>query len=325
MTDLNLMSDPTGPLNWSPADLPSLAGKVALVTGGNALDGIGGNITHQLALLGAKVYVGARSAARVEEGIKSILSASPSLSASNLVPFVADLGDWKAVKKEAEKLLKEESRLDILINNGGIMPPHLELNEFGVATNMAVNHVAHFILTTTLLPLLTKTALADAKNNVRIVNVASNAHRVAPPTSSFSTLASWNDDYGGSENPNAAWPRYGYTKTANILFSSELQRRLDKEGTPIIVTAPHPGAVRTEAAGRVLGYSELWKQGLTPYEGALTPLWCAVSREVGEQFKGKYVVPYGELEETSALAKNEEEARGLWKVSEEVLGAAGLM
>jgi NAD(P)-dependent dehydrogenase (short-subunit alcohol dehydrogenase family) len=319
------MSEITRPLDWSPADLPSLAGKVALVTGGNSLDGIGGHTTRQLALLGAKVYVGARSAARAEEGIKSILAASPSIPASNLVPFVADIGDWKAVKSVAEKLLKEEDRLDILINNAGIMTPTLELNEFGVATDMAVNHEGHFILTKTLLPLLTKTALADPKNMVRIVNLSSEAHPMAPATATFSTLAGWNDDFGGAKNPQAPWQRYGYSKTANILFTSGLQRRLDDQGTPIIVTAVHPGGVRTQGAGKATGFSEAWNQYVTPHEGALTSLWCAVSPEVGPEFKGKYVGPYGALIKSSALAANDDEALGLWKVSEEVLSTAGLL
>ncbi|PVH93963.1 short-chain dehydrogenase [Periconia macrospinosa] len=316
------------PLEWSPTnDLPNLAGKVGIVTGGNSLESLGGQIVYRLALLGAKVYVGGRSSERVQQGIDAILSASPSLDPTKLVPFVADLGNWSQVKQRAEQLIKDEDRLDFLINNGGVLTEGLEINEFGVNADFSLNHVAHFVLTATLLPLLSKTASNSPKNAVRIVNVSSTAHSVVSPPATFATLADWNNDFGGPEkNPYQSFIRYGFSKTANILFTQELQRRLDADNVPIIVTAPHPGEVQTTGAAKVVGKdSDGYKRSITPSEGALTPVWCAVSEEVDEKHKGHYIMPYGVVHELKGLHSDEKEAKNLWNVTEEVLRGANLL
>ncbi|CAI6240859.1 unnamed protein product [Periconia digitata] len=317
------------PLDWSPTnDLPNLKGKVGIVTGGNSLDSIGGNIVHQLALLGAKVYVGGRSSERVEHGIHSILTTSPSLAPANLVPFVADLSNWTQVKQRAEQFLQEETRLDFLINNGGVWTDDLDINEFGVNADLAVNHIAHFVLTQTLPPLLSKTALSSStpKNAVRIVNVSSNAHSIIPQPTSFATLADWNNDFGGKQNQWSPAFRYGFSKAANILFTKELQRRLDAEDVPIVVTAPHPGSILTTGFAKVVGVdTEEWKNSLPASQGALTPLWCAVSEQVDDTCKGRYIMPFGVVAENTEFCDDETEAKNLWRVTEEVLGSAKLL
>lgn len=311
------------PFDWSLSELPSLSGKVALVTGANSLGGIGGNIAHQLALKGAKVYVGARSLEKANAGIKAILSQSPSINASSLKPFVADIGNYPAVKDIAEKLLQEEQRLDILVNNAAILPVEVENDSWGVSTTMGTNYLGPFLLTKLLLPLMEKTAKEDSGNDVRIVNVASTGHYFTPPGAGFASLSDWNNTFDGIPNQPPIVNRYAFSKTANILFSRELQRRLSAAGVPILVTAPHPGAVSTEGAGRYVGVgSEEWKSMISPYEGALTPLWCAAHPEVRRresEFRGKYVMPFGGLKETTELAASEEEARTLWETSERVL------
>lgn len=315
------------PLNWSTKDLPDLAGKVALVTGGNSLDSIGGNIVHQLALLNAKVYVGGRSSKRVQEGIDAMLAASPSLNPNNLVPFVADQANWTEVKQRAEHFLKEEDRLDILVNNGGVWNKESDINEFGVEAALAINHISHFILTTTLLPLFSKTASTSPNNSVRIVNVSSNAHALVPPTFSFAKLEDWNTDFSDLEAsvpPGAV--RYGVSKAANILFSKELQRRLDVEHVSIVVTAVHPGEIQTNGSSEVLGKdSDFYKKNLPTFQGALTPLLCAASEEVDDTWKGRYVVPFGAVEEAQGVASDEKEATILWSVTEEILKKAKIL
>lgn len=311
------------PLDWSPADLPDLTGKVVIVTGAATLTGIGGNIANQLALKGAKVYIGGRSIERANAGIKAILALSPSIAASNLKPFVADIADYRAVKDAADAFIKIEDRLDILVNNAGILPPEMELDQYGVNKVMATNHLGHFLLTKTLLPLLEKTARSGAGADVRIVNVSSNAQYVVPNDVSFKTLAGWNNDFGGKENSFSPFLVYGYSKVANILYTRELQKRLDTQGSSIIVTAPHPGSVATDGASRIMGTdSDDWKAAWTPSDGALTEVWCAAHpevREKKEQFKGQYIMPFGGLKEVIESARSEEQAKGLWEVSEKVL------
>ncbi|KAJ4299839.1 hypothetical protein N0V90_005085 [Kalmusia sp. IMI 367209] len=315
--------DITRKLDWSTSDLASLTGKVAIVTGANTLSSIGGNIALELALRGAKVYVGARNAQKAKAGIQEILTRSPSIDASNLKPFIAAVDDYAAVKAAAEKFLKEESRLDILVNNAGVFPLSLEYDSYGINKVMATNHLGPFLLTKMLLPLLERTARADANSDVRIVNVSSSAIDVVPPTHSFSSLEDWNAPFGGDDNPLQFLHRYAYSKVANVLFTKELQRRFDQERTRILVTAAHPGVVATPGSERVLGVdSEEYKSCITAYEGGLTPLWCAAHPEVRAkegEFKGAYFVPYGAAREVPALVQNMKEAKILWDFSEKLL------
>jgi NAD(P)-dependent dehydrogenase (short-subunit alcohol dehydrogenase family) len=310
-------------LDWSPESLPSLTGKIAIVTGANSLSSIGGNIAHQLALLGARVYIGARTLAKANAGIKEILAQSPSICPSNLKPFVAAVDDYAAVKAAAEIFLKSESRLDILVNNAGIFPLALEYDQHGVNKVMATNHLGPFLLTTTLLPLLKRTSNASPDSDVRIINVSSLAIDVLPPGHSFSSLEAWNDDFGGEANPNTFLHRYAYSKIANVLFTKALQRRLEQEGSRVLVSAVHPGVVATPGLEKVLGVETREGEArLTPYEGALTEVWCAAHPEVREredEFKGAFVVPYGVAREVAGLAASEGEAERLWDVSEKIL------
>jgi NAD(P)-dependent dehydrogenase (short-subunit alcohol dehydrogenase family) len=318
-SDHNIARD----LDWSPESLPSLTGKIALVTGANSLSSIGGNTAHQLALKGAKVYIGARTLAKANAGIKEILTQSPSISPSNLKPFVAAVDDYAAVKTAAETFLKTESRLDILVNNAGIFPLSLEYDQYGVNNVMATNHLGPFILTKTLLPLLKRTSGASQNSDVRIINISSSAIDALPPSHSFSSLEAWNADFGGETNPLRFLYRYAYSKAANVLFTKELQRRLEQEGSRVVVVAVHPGLVATPGSEKVLGVeSEEYEACVTAYEGALTGVWCAAHPEVREredEFRGASVVPYGMAREVTGLAASEGEAERLWDVSEKIL------
>ncbi|KAL1597715.1 hypothetical protein SLS60_008201 [Paraconiothyrium brasiliense] len=313
----------TRELDWSIDSLIPLTGKITIVTGANTTSSIGGSIAHQLALRGAKVYVGARSLAKANTGIKEIIAQSPSIDASNLQPFVAALDDYVAVRAAAEAILQKETRLDILVNNAGIFPLSLEYDQYGVNKVMATNHLGPFLLTMLLLPLLKRTSAAAPDSDVRIINVSSTAIDALPLGHSFASLQAWNDSFGGDDNPLQFFHRYAYSKVANILFTKELQRRLDQDGSRILVAAVHPGLVATPGSKRVLGVeSEQYKSGITPYEGALTEVWCAAHPEVrdsADEFKGAFIVPYGVARGATELAEDTEEARKLWDVSEQIL------
>jgi len=310
-------------LDWSTTELHQLTGKVAIVTGANALASIGGNIAYQLALRGAKVYIVSRNLDRCKAAIKEMLARSHAISISNLKPLVADMGDYAAVRLAAEKFLEQEERLDILVNNAGIFPLTLEFDCFGVNKVMATNYLGPFVLIKTLLPILERTAKSDPASDVRIVNVSSTAINAAPPITSFASLEAWNDPFGGNENPDQHLQRYAYSKVAGLLLTEELQRRFDQMGVGVLVTAPHPGVVATPGLQNVWGAeSEFYKASWTPLEGALTPLWCAAHPDVRKrefELKGKFIMPFGALKEQDVLVNKLDASRGLWDFSEHFL------
>ncbi|KAH7385615.1 short-chain dehydrogenase [Pyrenochaeta sp. MPI-SDFR-AT-0127] len=309
---------------WDPSNLPSLVDKVAIVTGANTSEGVGYHIAHQLALKGAKVYIGARSLAKAQSGIEEIMKESPQLQAENLKPLAIDLGNLKEVKLVAEKFGKEEDRLDILVNNAGLLPGALEIDKNGVSTQIVVNHLAPMLLTLTLLPLLKQTALeAKASPDVRIVNVNSTAHVDAPSDGHFRNAADFNATFPTATNGDV-YTRYGHSKLANALFSVELQRRLITDNVPIIVTYPHPGGIASAGAANFLGGkdNDVFKNSLSPYEGALTPLWCAAIPEVKikeEQFRGRYILPFGGLKEGNTRVQDEGLRTECWEGSQKLI------
>ena len=222
-----------------------------------------------------------------------------------------------------KNFLCEEDRLDILVNNAGILPLENEIDAWGVNKVMATNHLGPFLLTTLLLPLLEKTARAEAASDVRIVNVSSSAIDYLDGGHSFGSLEAWNDDFGGEGNPMHYMQRYAYSKAANVLFTGELQRKLNAKGSRVLVVAVHPGVVGTPGAEKVMGKeSEMYKAAISAYEGALTPVWAAAHLELREkegEYKGAFVVPYGVRREVGGLACDTTEAKALWETSEKIL------
>jgi NAD(P)-dependent dehydrogenase (short-subunit alcohol dehydrogenase family) len=330
---------------WNIQELPSLAGKTAIITGANSPDGIGYNVAYQLFLKGAKVFIGARSLEKADAAIKLMISASPSSDPSLLKPLVMDLGDFKDVKRVALKFVKDEERLDILVNNAGLLARSKasDVDAYGISPAFGTNHLGPFLLTNTLLPLLVKTA--NINPDVRIVTVSSTAHYDVPPTARFDSLAAFNESFQtppdtavdgplaalgdtlsteGLGDMQANFIRYGYSKLANVLFAKELQRRLDAFGIPILSLSVHPGGVATNGAAGFLGGrdNDLFRASMSPAEGALTPLFAAAHPEPRadvEKYKGGFLLPWGGLKDASDAGRNVENARVLWGTSERVL------
>ncbi|PLW06905.1 hypothetical protein PCANC_17951 [Puccinia coronata f. sp. avenae] len=311
---------------WSFTQIPDLTGKVAIVTGGNS--GLGYITCLELARKNAKVYMASRNRTKAEEAIEKLKKElkkekkttgtattaggeSHEDSTARDEPFVEflefDLAKVASGKAAAEAFLGKEERLDMLINNAGIMATPYELSADGIELQ-ACNGTGHFGLTIPLLPVLKKTD-AEPGSQVRIVNLSSLAHRTCASKPDFSSLDALNRKYGST------WIRYGNSKLSNILFNSELQRRL--EGTNIHCLAVHPGVVDTDlfrGLGEsfpllkpVLGIKSIFRGTvlISPEQGALTQLYAATSPEVSEkQLKGKYLVPYAKLETPSRLAQD---------------------
>jgi NAD(P)-dependent dehydrogenase (short-subunit alcohol dehydrogenase family) len=243
-----------------------------------------------------------------------------------LKPLEFDPTNLKAMKRIADELVMME-RLDILINitDSGLESEDTKIR--GISSHMLINHLGPMIFTTTLLPLLKKTTLtfdeSVGRPDVRIVNVNSTAHVDAPASCRFSNLYDLNQIFPHDDN-GEAYSRYAHSKFANALFSIELQRRLNAQRVPIIVTFPHPGAICTVECNRFLGIGEdkLKDRTLNRVEGALTPLFCAVHPRVREQewnWKGKYVLPFGRIKDGNIRLNNQKLWTECWNGSMSVI------
>jgi NAD(P)-dependent dehydrogenase (short-subunit alcohol dehydrogenase family) len=223
-------------------DLPSLEGKVAIVTGASA--GLGAETCLVLAKKGAHVFCMGRSKDKTMAVIDNIINTT----GNKKVEFLqADFMDLKSVEKAAHEFLSRKLPLHILVNNAGIMACPYALSKDGIESQMATNHFAHALLTNILLPVI------QASQPSRIVNLSSDAHRA------FSRKGGIKYDELVDEKKYKSAVRYGETKIANIHFTIELQERLDAEArrqgytqSQVYVNACHPGIVATELS-RSLG------------------------------------------------------------------------
>ena len=274
-----------------------LDGKTVIITGANT--GIGKETALDLAKRGARVILACRDLDKANTAANEIREASGN---SGILVKKLDLASKNSIREFAEGIVKSEPKLDILINNAGIMwCPHWK-TEDGFEMQFGVNHLGHFLLTNLLIDLLKRSAPS------RVVNVSSYGHR----------MGQINFDDLNSEKSYSRVGAYSNSKLANILFTRELSRRL--EGTGVTANSLHPGAVQTEL-GRHLGPAIIaWL--LTPIvgmvlksarQGAQTSIYCAVSEEL-EGVSGLYFRDCAQKEPASQ-AKDDGAAKKLWEVS----------
>ena len=211
------MPDPAVP--WTAADIPDQRGRTALITGANS--GLGLESARALAANGATVLLACRSL----EKASSAAAALRSETGGALIPLELDLADLKSVQQAAA----EVERLDLLLNNAGVMAPPRTLSRQGFELQFAVNHLGHVALTQALLPLLKRSP------NGRIVHVSSGAAYFGRITF---------DDLQG-ETRYRPWDAYGQSKLANAMTALELQRQLEEEGSNVLSLVAHPGLART--------------------------------------------------------------------------------
>ncbi|KAE8380172.1 hypothetical protein BDV26DRAFT_257827 [Aspergillus bertholletiae] len=303
------------------AEIPDLTGKVAIVTGANSPQGIGYHVAHQLAIKGARVYVGARSVEKSQNAISEMLRSTPSLDSERLVPLAMDLNDFRQVQSTARSILEKEERLDILVNNATRMSMPLHKDRYGISISFSTNFLGPYLFTTVLLPLLKKTACMEP--GVRVVNVSSRVHLALPTGIRFDSVDDFNRDFGSEDDHQSNRLRYGLSKLAMVLFSKEIQRRVNEDGIPMLATSMHPGGVRTDGVTRYFGEgNDRLNDLLTPLDGALTPLFAAahplpfIERE---RYGGAYLVPFGGIGNTSEDGENKQLAKDLWDTSERLL------
>lgn len=224
-------------------DVPGQEGKTFVITGANT--GLGYETARVLSARGARVLVACRSRQKAQGAIKRIKQENGPVDVS-FVPL--DLGSLASVEDCAQQLQGEE-RIDVLVNNAGIMVPPYELTEDGFESQFGVNHLGPFALTGLLLDKLAQTP------DSRVVNTSSIAHNAG---------RIFFKDINAERSYNAT-ARYGMSKLANLLFTYELQRRLDAAGLPILSVACHPGIATTELSRYMPGV-------LNTVTGLLQPL-----------------------------------------------------
>ena len=295
---------------YTEAHVPDQQGKTIFITGANT--GIGYEAARVLAGRGARVLLGCRSEEKAEEAIDRIRGEHPGADAS-FVPL--DLTRLKSVESAAAEV-RNEARLDVLINNAGVMVPPKTLTEDGFELQFGVNHLGHFALTGHLLDKLVATA------GSRVVNVSSGAHRAG--------RIDFDDPH--AERSYNAMKRYGMSKAANLYFTFELARRLEAAGLDVTAVACHPGVADTELSRFFPSWFWILAPLMRPFfntaaEGALPTLMAATQREVEPT---DYFGPTkrGEMARSAGPARvyghihDEAVARRLWDLSVELTGVA---
>ena len=295
--------------NFTDKDVVEQNGRVYFITGANS--GLGYEAAKVLAGKGARVLMGCRSEDKAETAMASICAVYPKADL-RFIPL--DLGNLKSIRSAA-KLVEKEPRLDVLVNNAGIMMPPREETADGFESQFGVNHLGTFALTGLLLDKLAK------GRGPRVVITSSMAHR--------SGRIDFDDI--NAEEGYSRWGRYAMSKLANLLHMYELDRRLRAAGSPVIAVACHPGVADTELARNFPGLlvsmmrpvSSLFMNSAA--EGAWPSLAAAAGPGVesgsyfGPSRNGEWVGPAREVQ-PRPKAKRIEPAKRLWELSEELTG-----
>ena len=263
--------------------------------------GIGKITALELAKLGAKIIMGCRNQQSGEEAKQSIITDSKN---DNIILKKLDLSSFESVRAFANEVMQEEERIDILVNNAGVMALPFGLTVDGFEKQFAINHLGHFLLTNLLLDLLKKSDAA------RVVVVASKMAKIS--TTNF-------DDINYENNRYSPYPAYARSKLANILFVSELSRRM--EGTNVTTYSVHPGVVKTELYRdqRAITKAFMWPARFfmkTPEQGAATTLYCALEQGI-EENSGRYFAGK-KVESLPVKYTDKELAAKLWEMSEKM-------
>jgi NAD(P)-dependent dehydrogenase (short-subunit alcohol dehydrogenase family) len=300
--------------SWTARDIPDQSGRTAVVTGSNS--GLGLVTARELARAGASVIVACRNTDKGEQAASSIRSAVPP---AEVTVRQLDLADLSSVQAFAQRIGAEHDRLDLLVNNAGVMAPPRRLTADGFESQIGTNYLGHFALTGLLLP----TLLAAAAP--RVVTLSSLAHRMGKIR--FDDLQ--------FEHGYNNWRAYGQSKLADLMFSFELARRATEAGTALTSVAAHPGYAATNL--QFAGPAKVHERAAMAIAnkviaqsadmGALPSLYAAT---VPDLPSGSFVGPDGFMEgrghphvvSGAARAYDREAWTKLWELSAQLTGVS---
>jgi NAD(P)-dependent dehydrogenase (short-subunit alcohol dehydrogenase family) len=292
-------------------DIPDLSSKTIIVTGGNI--GLGKETILQLSKHNpSKLYLAARSRAKFDTAMKDILKVNPSAETS--VSFLElDLASFASIKRAADTVLTSSPRLDLLINNAGVMALPPGLTEDGYEIQFGTNHMGHALLTKLLMPLLLKTA-NEPGLDVRIINLTSAGEGLAPKGGFLPEKATTKME------SHHSYVRYGHSKLANVLFTKELAKRYPN----ITSVSIHPGRVQTNLLNHFfenLTFTSVFQKmydffdSVSVEKGVYNQLWAAVA-DKDKVKNGEYYAPVGKGGGQSAAGKDMALAEKLWEWQE---------
>ncbi|MFC5720127.1 oxidoreductase [Streptomyces gamaensis] len=300
---------------WTASDIPDQSGRTAVVTGANS--GIGYVTARELARRGARVVLACRDATRGKAAEERLRAQAPG---ADVVFAPLDLADLSSVRAFAAELPGD--RLDLLVNNAGVMALPQRKTVDGFEMQFGTNHLGHFALTGLLLP-----RLHEAGHGARVVTVSSGLHYLGTVDPRDLNM----------EHRYRRWTAYGRSKSANLLFTHELARRLTAAGSPVVAAAAHPGyaATNLQTAGPRME-ERAWAERLaelsnrfaaqSPEHGALPSLYAATAPGVRQDdFYGpRFALWRGRptLSPRAGWTRDDTASAGLWQASERLTGVA---
>ena len=299
-------------MGWTLKDIPDLTGRIALVTGANS--GLGLETSRALLGKGATVLMACRSQRKSEEVRRALLDQGT----TDVDLLDLDLSDLNNVGRCAKVVQERYGRLDLLINNAGLMAPPRQLSVQGLEMQFAVNHLGHMALTQQLLPMM------EGRQDARVVTVTSGAQ--------YFGKMEWSDLQG--ERRYDRWGAYCQSKLANVMFALELNQRLQQQNSTVISLAAHPGLARTNLQPVSVAATGAWQESLayrlmdplfqTAAMGALPQLHAATASSVkgGEHFGPDGFAAMRGMptrQPVASTARDTEQRERLWMTSENMI------
>ena len=299
-------------MNWNIDCIPDQRDRIIFITGANS--GLGFETAIALLKKGATVIIGCRSEDKAEKAKQELLERTK-LGKVDLLKI--DLADLEEVNQVANKLSLKYKKLDLLINNAGVMAPPKTYSKQGFELQFAVNHLSHMAITLKLLPLLTNGSRA------RVVTVSSGAQ--------FLGKINW-DDLQGERNYDR-WAAYSQSKLANVMFALELDFRLKRLNIAVASLSAHPGLARTNLQTASLKANGSWPEAMaykfmapifqSAFMGSLPQLFAAtdVNAQSGQQYGPRFNFRgTPKICSVAGPALNNEQRGRLWKESEKLIG-----